>query len=849
MAFWRLRGPASGGGGSDTVQATVQTNGRQLLSATTAVATALAAIPSGNTVTVNATGCDVPAVYAPVFTPGENLLGPGASWNGTIETGYASWTDENGVSRSAVPAADTRVDGKPIAQFLTLIRQRFVDDIVLSVGAIAKGGVAKVVFYAEGGFVEVTEQTIYHYTDVNGLPKWIDGWHCTLDYSAFAPQFTGLGQINVFARIYATDGSFETQLLGAANSTDTSEQKNVSRSVLRFYPAEAMHDYRFDIDKDQVATITVHGAAWPGTYATFKTIEDAMLYAAGPGAAYAVGGQQIPAPGSGCPEFVILKSGDYYPANKTTSSVEAFWASGWPVLRCDTGVTATIGRASYDASTTTIASQTFYGYEWRPMYTGVKYTGSGLTFDYAYLEDFHNTKASASVPLRCFDGINVISSRDRWTYLWWNRKISFAITPHYVKDCVLECTGTGNWTGLFLNNVMSKSAADLFTGCLGVFGNRVSNYGNSPNHNTYIGGITGSRAAGPSSARMVKVGAQGATTGTLELWDDGGSAVQILTLANYASLTDLCAAVTATGWTLSVHGSVTPGDYITDRHPIYLEGSTGGQTYTVTPGGAGVTINTQGGFHQDLSQTFGGVTNRLVQNTTGLSWGEVQTWFLDGAATDFGYVNCAIENDPGTTLAQVGGTVTHKHAVFLSCADPESNLYFANGSPSNTWSMDANCLFSACIFASGQWQTPSAGQRSAAGPTLKNMHYVNSGPSVTGGGTQTVTGSTSTGGSLVTMYPNYASGDWTPDTAALTDLVAHDYPYDLLGATRQALEPKGPVAARMTTRDITQEQALTLAVYPQAAAAGSLGDVVLTYKNGAGDTGATQTLTIQVAAA
>jgi hypothetical protein len=326
----------------------------------------LSTVPAGNDVQlvdVSGTGKLSIGTY-PIYRDGDTLLGPGAGWNGAIESGYASWT-EDATGRSAPPVAEARTTASPNCRILTGYHQRFNGDLTFVVSANAKGGVAKVRFYCEGAYVDVTARKNYFYVDSNGRTRVLKNVYCvTLDHSAFLAQHASGNAINLFVRAYPTDTSMQTRMLG---STVAAAGTNL-QDLVRFFPEPTTHDKVVWIDITQPNTDT---GLPGGVDARFSNLDDAFRWL---GAKPATGVTTLPAQKSG--HIIVKTTHNWVPlALSDWNSASGFnLGTSWHDIECVAGVRLTIGHTTFAGNGT---------YCWNSAISGVRFR-HGVYFDVTF---------------------------------------------------------------------------------------------------------------------------------------------------------------------------------------------------------------------------------------------------------------------------------------------------------------------------------------------------------------------------------------------------------------------------------------------------------------------------------
>ena len=793
----------------------VGARGRQALSKSTTLSTILNTIPDGNTVTISTPGGDnFYTTYAPIYTP--LLVGPGATWTGTIETGF------NG----SLPTVPARTTARPAARLAQPNRQAFDEDFTVSiVGRSANGDISYVECYGDND-VPVTQSTrsIYYYTDDMGVRQALDGFHFTFDISAYLDKVAAGGQINVYFKVYPTDGTMQPQLLGAPTSTPNSSRY---ATVLNFYPRPVKNTWIKTVASSGTGQsgAIFNGVDYSGVASDYTTVE-AALAARATAAATVKGGL-----------IIFTQSGLYTPVNALNAAVYNA-LDGYMEITQASGVSASIGRSSYSTSTN---ADGIYNYVWRPAVNGLMVRG-GVTIDYAYMSAISMSGSGPNPALPCAANGAVVtaSSRDLSSLLWWDKNVLQTGNGFsYFNDCSLSYVGATFRTTV-VNNMITDVFADLFSVTDVVVGNIIDGYDPGLFRTHYNGWNVTYTGVAATATVDVSGGSFGVSAPTVTLTDSNNAPFTFV--ANTGNMADIVnwvnttVAGTSSGWSATM--LATPDDGVTDRNPVNLVRATTQTCKNVTR-----TFETWIDLHQDFwSMSSTSQNNKVIENNIGINVAYVQEPFFDGTATDIVKVNNAFSAQ-ATNPQLPAETVLGQWA-----GSPKSHLYNAHNANAGmslrlrndgTWSADSYTQLQADVTGYVDWVgTPTTN------PVLTNCHSISG---VQSGTSQA--GNSSTGSSLALMYPARLSMDFTPGsgTPLTTNLVAPVIAYDVIGNTRQATDAKGPWAQPKTSWSLTKAQFLGMAVRTYGAS-GSLGAITATYYSGASNTGTLRTLVVNVSA-
>ena len=136
--------------------------------------------------------------------PPPNILQPGANWNGTAGSGFAT-----------TPSDPTRTTAKPALRLMVPPNQRFTDE--LPVGALAFAndegtlidGIDEVVFHYEGGTATVADLSFRTFADANGRSVTYLGYWATLKKPAGTE-----GHANLYVEAAPSDATMQKRVIG-----------------------------------------------------------------------------------------------------------------------------------------------------------------------------------------------------------------------------------------------------------------------------------------------------------------------------------------------------------------------------------------------------------------------------------------------------------------------------------------------------------------------------------------------------------------------------------------------------------------------------------------------------------
>lgn len=877
------------------------------------ISTALATKPAGNVITVSAPSTNpFFVVQAPRFNLGDHLLGPGAGWTGAGDSGFASWL-EDGISKSGVPppdagrtlATDYTGNARPIMVAVTPWGQRFRGQQAFCVDAHAlvsdadadpAEGIAKVRFYAEGAYLDVTTRQVYYYQDGRGVWRGLEGFCITLDAPTYLAAHsarpgntggsTGNGhwEVSVFARGFAKDGTFDTQLLGIAKPAGTPTTAEYQKRIV-FYPDDTDYHLRMNITPsagaDTVATDPATGKLYATptsptyTCCTFRTLEDGLRFAEG---LYTVGGINAGVEGALPALLTVTETAffDPYSINPAFNGLP-----GWTTITAAPGVTATIGRTSWtnhgntravsSVSASTLPASglspvTIAGVDdtqWRTGVGGLHF--QGITFDFGKLFGIARPTPHS---LDWDDAVAHVNSYTGDDYTKLNIDHDHG-QEGQLGDFVTEGTFTAGSIAdvavLTRNNYILGAFDDLFSRTPAVIGNINSAMDNAAFSST-INVIRVDYTGANSTAGISTSGSGLNTTVTIS---DG--ATTFGPSPTFSALGDTTAGLY--GW-LTTQGAtnftftqlVTNNDKSTDRA---LAPPAGGNAYLsagvanigASAGSHTANMTSAMSLHTDWYQysALAFVRNTLVRNnmTLNIANGSISAFRMDANAYEVAFVNNVVRN----TATFIGGALWVKSSdhVLLDHNALGDFTQPNDEENSNQWSATARDQMRASITPALAWagRDGTLAWAPTANPIWKDNHWISAipvngtiTPAAGHTGTETVIGNNSgaLGHTFDSLFANAAAGDFTPaaggDLMDVTTWVQARTKFDIYGNLRPAIGPKGPAAPRVTSATYTDAQIGGVALESVLATHGATGTFAAQWHAGAGETGPLTTVTV-----
>lgn len=816
--------------------------------ATGSVLTAINAIADGNAVTIqHSTNSPIQVTYGDRYVTGAKVIpAPSASYTGVENTGWSSWT-EDGNARTMAPqfsaaqgngtgalGDETLTTAKPTLRMLTPQRQRFTGKIVLPFASDNEARVSAVRVYCEGSYVDITARSWFWDDGVtSGKEEWVYGWICELD----AANYTGLSTdrlrgVQVLARAIPVDGTWQSRLIGYSTTLDYENFK--------FFPASALHDYYFEITPSAGAD-SIPAAAYPGVYGIFRTLEDAMRYAAGK----TISGFTLATPAVAA-HFRYTESVDANPANVIGFGTKSPYTSTRGYFKVDvaTGATVTFGRAGPYDTTSTGGISGVPNNRWRTPVNPIWF--KGVVFDHTYWTgfDYANGADGLAPSLQyphVWEQVSTVCDWNMLTELDDFGGTRVGGSAAFTLNCTLKyCSGRSLMVSR--NNVRDPaSAGDLFTASRAVYGDRVTSADFSAIR-AYRDAFTLQYTGGAGAPGLKKTTGSGSTSGVMQLLLDGVAIDAGFSVVSPARLADFVAWVnTHAGWTAV--SLVTPNDRVTDRSPRYLCNSlTSGVTtvgdfkkvaFTMTWAGSLVTTHrTFVDVHGDMFAFPSGNGGDNPYFGFIQVWGtfSMQTVFFDGQTRSGIVENMWSYGDPGNANANYS-TGPKNNLRIRAVSDPTIDGYLNdhNDSHWDIYSSMEDVTYNRILGETGQ-----GGVR----PVIANSH-ANTGPA-----TNIATPVAMTyGGTTLTNYPGYATRDNRPggDLLLAPNLIASpSTPFDAAGMVRLPNSPKGARGLGMVDGTYTKAQMLQLAAYCANNVTGTaVGTLSISGKAGAGETGST----------
>lgn len=642
---------------------------------------------------------------------------PSAAWNGNAGSGFGN-----------VPVDPARVTAKPAMRLLTPPNQFFTEELVIGVyaGANAAGsmlrtmGLAKVLVHYEGATYTIDAPSLYLYEDANGQFRRLFGWWIALSHNGTN------GNAHVYFEAVPKDTTMQHRVMGP----------------YQFSPAATAHDY----------DLTVAATGPTVTGASYQSIPAALAYLKSVSAAN--------------PRITVTQTGTY---DLGIGAAPAYQGAGYCTIRAT--VPITIARGLPYNGTSYL----------RTRYDGMKFTGSNITFDMAYLSQVYH---DGSERQNWFDGVNFINSLGRDS-LWMGagRPASWlALGAPYFTECEISgLSDVGKGAGLLRGCTLSNGYKDCVTGAKCIVGNVTSDW-NSSFFSNDVPAFTVTYNGASAAATLQLSGSNDANNRVFTARVDGvtvGTFTVVNSLAGYNANTNFTVQNVVT-WLNSLPGwSATVLDNTRRATACGLPGTKGFAFGQQNVKSTNLTVSTALDYHSDWYQQ-GDTENVVIADN--LAYGvRAQILFIaKNPAADFLVINnCFGGNGVAFGTSQLAQAHSHVVIVHNSWCDQALALRTDTG---QNYNPDAYCLIANNVVAALSWTGPEDGD-----VAMKDNHIY--------GGETPPMGATGTtvGGDRTTLFTNALAGDFTPAGPLLTTLRSPVVGSAFRGKLRRTLSTAGAI--------------------------------------------------------
>lgn len=487
-------------------------------------------------------------------------VAPAGTWNGTAGTGFAT-----------TPRDPPRATAKPWCHMLVPADQTFDEDLVIGVDAGALGGLTKVTFHFEGGSLDVTSESLYSYTDVNGNPAWFYGYIAKLDVAACLAQ-AATGSARLYIEAVPANGAFQNKVIGP----------------FLFYPRSTANLY------DAELTVAATGPVVVGS--SYQTIGEAMTW--------------LRTNSKVRGRITITESGSYVGFQQASNYV----STSWTTIECAPGITASF--------TKIVASGLF-----RLAFDRIRWKGEGVVFNIDELNNYYPEAGAANLWV---DGITVTQTGGRNQLFdktqpgstgttqssnWVRQDASITSRNYYATDCLMDDLFNGpNAFKLVRGGTVTKIAADALQNVECVHNVNASDV-TAEGWRTQTPALTVLYAGAAPTATLECSGVPGASSRTVTLRENGVSvrtfAFNTTPASAFYDIADLVADINLqAGWTATLLDDT--------RRGVQLSRSDLAASATLPATDcktAAATFTTVFDVHADTVQWFGNPTTTVINLT------------------------------------------------------------------------------------------------------------------------------------------------------------------------------------------------------------------------------------------
>lgn len=653
-------------------------------------------------------------------------ISPAAAWNGTAGTGF-----------SVTPTDPTRTTAKPALRLIVPPNQAFTDYLVVGVSAWANNngsfdncGLQNVKFYYEGSTVTVTRPSFYSFPDANGNTVTYFGWWCVLLHNG-------------------TNG--DANLYVEATPKDTTMQNRVMGPYL-FLPSATLYDLDLEVAPSQSV---IAGSR-------YQSLTAALSYCANQGKHH--------------PRIRITEARTDYVIG--TISSPSFYTAGKGYCTIEATVPVTI------IGTTTYADATF-----RPKYSGLRFKGSNITFDFANADRlFHEGTGNQY----WWDGVRIRSSTGRgylFSSLGGPKPVGFSGGQPWITECVVsDLPIPALRVNLARGSTFTSSYSDAIGEALCVINCRFDDFDPYIDWSIDVNAFTVTYTGAGTTATLELSGGNNASSRTFNAKVDGVSVGTFTTDRFYTVGNGRNSSVV--NWLNSLSGwSATLQDDTRRASVLSVVGGTGVAFSARNCKNVTLQLVTyfdyHGDFYQQNSPATSTTENVIVAHNVVTNFAG-QCFFISSSsvARDFIFINNCFHGkaafgayyNPGNFFSQIDRSGAKSHLVFAHNSSTQGFYIRTTGG----WTADTYCLFADNVFRTLEWlTTPNANMR------LADNHLF--------GGATTPSGSTNTttGGTDTDLFQSVSTGDFTPKGALLTNLKVPAIRRDLQGRVRARMEAPG----------------------------------------------------------
>jgi hypothetical protein len=649
-------------------------------------------------------------------------IAPSSQWTGAAASGF-----------TLVPNDPVRATAKPACRLLVPPGQRFTGTIAVGVAAFANdggtliGGIDRVRFHYEGSVVDVVAPSVHTVRDANGLAVGYYGYWAQLKRSG--PQ---VGEALLYVEAMPADATMQARVIGPFS----------------FYPQASLHDREYTIDPlEPVSTTNFH--SFDAAVARVKA--DLPLN----------------------PRITFKRA----MSNVVMTFTGATYNPGGGYLTVEAEAPVTFGRTAIGTNATVDSDSNL-----RPRLTGLWLKGAHITIDYAFVDAMFAEDGKDYV----LDGVNLTNSRGpgaMWRGGPYFTGARVRGSPWFLECAISNLENVCVAANLVRGGLIRNVSRDIFADARCVVGTRVERH-NDTSFNDDAPAISVVYTGTAATATVARSGAvdPNSATFTFKWGTNNRTFVVGKTAANYAGTTgngywfaDVVNFINTTlkgldpGWSATLLG--TQGRRASSASLAGLKGQGFGDTNCkTTPRVIVSNFDAHGDWYQ---QRFNTITENVIAYQNIAYDMQTQNIFISATtpARDYIFISNALGNDPlgsdyfieASIFTQIGRSNSANamsHVVIAHCSLPNQGIAFRNDGTTNFSTFDPYCLIANNVCRS----LTKANATRAIGAVIKDNH-IHAGqtplPDAIG---------TTIGGNRDTLFGGFATGNFTPAGALLSNL-------------------------------------------------------------------------------
>jgi hypothetical protein len=634
-----------------------------------------------------------------------SLLEPGASWDGTLGSGFAS-----------VPSDPARTTAKPACRLLVPPDQFFTDELVVGVAAAANNagslyqnlGLAEVVFHFEGASHSVTEPTYCSFADDNGDEVTYLGWWIKLKKPA-----SGSGSGNLYVEAVPADPSMQSRVTGP----------------YAFHPREELHDVELTVAPTQSE---VAGERYQSVSAAFSYIK--AVSAENPRVHFAETGT-----------FVLSGGGGTYAP------------TGYCTITAD--VPVTFAKSGYSNDSQAIM---------RPLINGLWLKGTNITLDMRYVSEIYHENLPRDHVLSGINITNSAPEGREALWRSGPRFIGWTVRGNawFLECSASEVSNVCIDASLVRGGDYSQLSEDIFADARCIVGTAVTDHSDNGLNND-VPAMTVSYSGAEATATLERSGAVDPSNVLYTArWGSSSASFNVgNTYNHYAGNTgDGYTIQDVADWLNGLGSGFTATVLDNSRRASAgtLAGLKGAGFGAADCKSAPLTVMTSFDRHGDwFQQRYNNISENVIAYDNCSVGTQTQNIFISSNrdARDFVFFNCAFWNDPVASdywdpdilQSQLGrNNVTFSHVVIAHCT--MANQAIALRTEMSGFDLDPYCLIANNALRDVAF---SGAEDTDVMVTGNHLHSGASGVAIAAG--------TSFGGDESDLFTDPANGNFAPD--------------------------------------------------------------------------------------